>query len=172
MTESRPSSSLPTSEHNRATTQYPSTPGFVSNHWWGGRGLVRIDQCATVRRLQCSPGCVPQQGSRGRSPCGKLAFALSSIGSGSSGYRRPGSIRRDGTRCADSLLLGAGCALFGLGKRSFQDGSFVRRATFTQDLAQLLYCGQRLRMVVAKRMAIAGQGFTQQGFGSGEITLR
>ncbi|MCM8564989.1 hypothetical protein, partial [Thauera linaloolentis] len=37
---SRHHASLPTTEHNRPTTQYPSTPGFVSNHWYGQWGQV------------------------------------------------------------------------------------------------------------------------------------
>ncbi|MCD0253646.1 hypothetical protein JWH16_07300, partial [Xanthomonas campestris pv. campestris] len=30
----------PTTEHKPATTQYPSTPGFISNHWYGRWGQV------------------------------------------------------------------------------------------------------------------------------------
>ncbi|WP_431769262.1 hypothetical protein, partial [Xanthomonas campestris] len=30
----------PTTVHNKPTTQYPSTPGFISNHWYGRWGQV------------------------------------------------------------------------------------------------------------------------------------
>ncbi|MCE4373698.1 transposase, partial [Xanthomonas hortorum pv. hederae] len=37
---SRRHSSPPTTVHNKPTTQYPSTPGFISNHWYGRWGQV------------------------------------------------------------------------------------------------------------------------------------
>ncbi|WP_220369725.1 hypothetical protein, partial [Xanthomonas campestris] len=38
---SRQRSLPPTTEHKPATTQYPSTPGFISNHWYGRWGQVK-----------------------------------------------------------------------------------------------------------------------------------
>ncbi|WP_234840622.1 transposase [Xanthomonas perforans] len=40
MVASRRHSSPPTTVHNKPTTQYPSTPGFISNHWYGRWGQV------------------------------------------------------------------------------------------------------------------------------------
>ncbi|MEP9436650.1 hypothetical protein QYF91_03535, partial [Xanthomonas euvesicatoria] len=39
---SRRHSSPPTTVHNKPTTQYPSTPGFISNHWYGRWGQVNL----------------------------------------------------------------------------------------------------------------------------------
>ncbi|RXD32859.1 hypothetical protein DB836_24125 [Xanthomonas perforans] len=41
MVASRRHSSPPTTVHNKPTTQYPSTPGFISNHWYGRWGQVK-----------------------------------------------------------------------------------------------------------------------------------
>ncbi|WP_274375805.1 DUF4189 domain-containing protein [Xanthomonas campestris] len=52
MVASRQRSLPPTTEHKPATTQYPSTPGFISNHWYGRWGQVNWaayeNQCAAV----------------------------------------------------------------------------------------------------------------------------
>jgi hypothetical protein len=34
--------SPPITEHSKPTTQYPSTPDFVSNRWYGGWGQVTV----------------------------------------------------------------------------------------------------------------------------------
>ncbi|WP_425599018.1 hypothetical protein, partial [Xanthomonas perforans] len=52
---SRRHSSPPTTVHNKPTTQYPSTPGFISNHWYGRWGQVIL---ALVALEVFDPGLV------------------------------------------------------------------------------------------------------------------
>ncbi|WP_221208338.1 hypothetical protein, partial [Xanthomonas arboricola] len=81
----------PTTVHNKPTTQYPSTPGFISNHWYGRWGQVTYLVFRTSRTVLGAVGIGIFIGGL----CGLVAILIVSIAS--SGYTSLiGEMKRSG----------------------------------------------------------------------------
>ncbi|MBZ3439989.1 RICIN domain-containing protein, partial [Xanthomonas perforans] len=118
---SRRHSSPPTTVHNKPTTQYPSTPGFISNHWYGRWGQVsgtpvQIWDCSGNKNQKWSLGkngsiigyggnCLEAAGDFGAN--GRSIVMATCNGTQAQTWRIRGQIRSDlNNRCLDDSAGG------------------------------------------------------------------